>query len=1076
MDRIVSRLGQTAGFGVRGIIGMALVVALLLQAVLPAFAQSTTGQISGTITSGQSGAPVAGAQITAAAPSGTYNARTDARGFFTLIGLSPDTYTVTIKATGFQAQVQNGVTVNAGLVTTVSLGLSGALQQIGRVSARSQNGAFQPTQPIDTYSVNPQQIDTILGKEKATSETNLLIALPGASLDSSGYPVLRGGRENEEGFQFEGIDYTDAFTTQFVNSLSLNGEQNFQLTPGAGDASSGNAGTGTINITLKRGARPDFGSLDLEASNPRFGHQFSSDFGFATPDGRFSDYISFVGQREGNEYDNRTADLVQIGASISRQYFTNNDLVNNLIFKFGKDNNQQLQFVYQNQQDNFYYQGAPGTQFGFRNQDPIEQYYAYAYAGLPPSITSKLIGFAPDQTSASGSFGNLKPEAIYQPNETYKLQYSNNLNASTFFTIKYYRVGSVSTFDEPYPGAGSFYAGDVDAIQGGSRNGASFDLTDQINAKNLITLGAKYDFLHPVDSFYSATTGFFNTVFSNGGEFLDFIPAAQGGTGYLSPYFPGGIPAIPAYSQSPQANRQDHAFYINDAYSPTDRLKINLGLRIDGTNYQLPSVTSGAYNVPGGYGSAYYLPVQTGVYAPGTIVNGVNVGGMPNPAADVYNTGGNSTKSPSVLEPRAAFSFQATKADAVRFSYGRSTEFTPIADTDARIPTSLYAGFTGIPATAMVCGTTGDRLCKNYGDQLFWENQNNGAGVPIQPAKPETFNNYDASYSHDFGHGFSMKATPFYRRGYDAVALVASQKVTNGVPQFDPVSGAPLLNPAVTTNLGQERTTGAELYVTKEAAYGFSGQLSLTYLNEFSNVIPTSVNEDFFPSIPPASLALGNLYRVGFVSPFNGALAVAYRTRSGFKINPIVYFNHGYPIGTGNITQTIINGGAYNVPQTNVTNQSATGGSTGATNYVDPQNPGNQFHPNIAATRGTPEGASPGTYLSASRATANLDFEWSPPHSRSTFGVLISNLFNNVYSQPSLNGRYQPVADGISGPKTGTTSLANATALPQAPGVAYYGANYGFVNYAAYRYGNDPYVLSPNGTPISYRFYYQLSF
>jgi hypothetical protein len=83
---------------------------------------------------------------------------------------------------------------------------------------------------------------------------------------------------------------------------------------------------------------------------------------------------------------------------------------------------------------------------------------------------------------------------------------------------------------------------------------------------------------------------------------------------------------------------------------------------------------------------------------------------------------------------------------------------------------------------------------------------------------------------------------------------------------------------------------------------------------------------------------------------------------------------------------------------------------------------------------------------------------------------LITNLFNNVYTQPSLNSRYQPVATGISGPKTGTTALAVPTAG------AGYGPNYGFVNYAPERFGYDPYILSPTGAPINYRFYYQLNF
>ncbi len=88
----------------------------------------------------------------------------------------------------------------------------------------------------------------------------------------------------------------------------------------------------------------------------------------------------------------------------------------------------------------------------------------------------------------------------------------------------------------------------------------------------------------------------------------------------------------------------------------------------------------------------------------------------------------------------------------------------------------------------------------------------------------------------------------------------------------------------------------------------------MTYQNEFSNVVPTSPSEDFFPSIPPASLALGNLYRVGFLSPFVGTLSFQERTRNGWRINPVIYYNHGYPIGSGLLTANTINGVNYNSP------------------------------------------------------------------------------------------------------------------------------------------------------------------
>jgi len=51
---------------------------------------------------------------------------------------------------------------------------------------------------------------------------------------------------------------------------------------------------------------------------------------------------------------------------------------------------------------------------------------------------------------------------------------------------------------------------------------------------------------------------------------------------------------------------------------------------------------------------------------------------------------------------------------------------------------------------AKFCGVKRDQICKNYGDQLFCENQNAVAGRPITPTFPETFTNDDFSNSHAF--------------------------------------------------------------------------------------------------------------------------------------------------------------------------------------------------------------------------------------------------------------------------------------------------------------------------------------
>jgi hypothetical protein len=1059
----------------RGIIGMALVIGIMTSLTVPTLADTTTGNIAGQVTS--NGQPVGNVSVTAIAPSGRYTSKTDAKGFYSIVGVQPDTYTVTFASTGYADTSINGVTVNPTITTTVNQSLASRLKTIGTVSSRASGvSAFQPQQPVDTYSINGAQIQTALGKPHGTSETGLLTSLPGATLDVNGYPVIRGGRENDEGFQFEGIDYTDAFTSQFVNGLNLNGVQSFQLTPGAGDASVGNAGTGQINITVKRGARPAFASAEQDISADRFNHQFAVDYGFATPNGRLSNYLSFTGQGSGYTYGNHASDLEYIGRASSNYYRKVRDLIDNAIFKFGRDNSQSLQLLYQNQTNTFY-TGANFPDPGFRTTDPVYLFNARQRTGLTNAEIEAITPLEYGQSSILQTTRGRPLRTENQPNETMKLQYSNAINASTYVTAKFYKVNATAIFDIPYNRSATYSAGlvgDTYSLQGGQRTGFAIDATKQLGSQHLLGIGGKYEFLHPIDSYYSASVGFFDYVFGGAAagatsfpEVYDFLPATSPSCtgslstafgvnpcGYLSAFFPGGIPRLPAYDQSPIANRHDWSAYISDQFQASDKLKFNLGLRVDGTKWELPSLRDGAF-LPAsgnGYSSGSYFPTAFGVDAAGN----------PLASKDVLVGPTNAQIRPAVLEPRLGFAYQFTPRDSVTFSYGRSTQFPPIADVDDRIPRAAFAPFVGIPANATACGPTGDRACRDYADQLYWENQNVSGGVPIIPTKPTTFSNFDASLQHDFGHGVALKLTPFFRRGYDVVALVATPKIVNGVAVVDPNSGNAVLNPSVTTNLGVNKTTGVEFYLTKTATYGLSGTLSMTYINEFSNVVPTTGGEDFFPSIPPASLALGNLYRVGFISPFNAVASLQYKWRSGWRLNPILSFENGYPYGTGLISAIQLRGQNYNVPQTNVTNDPGLLGSNGATQYVDPANPGTVFRPNIAATRGTPEGNSAGGKLSNPRLNATLSLEYNRPGTRNTIGVLVGNLFNQLYEEPLTNTRYQPVATGIGGAVSGTNS-----------NTARFGPNLGYVNLNAQANGFGPYVFRPNQTPRSFRFYYQ---
>jgi hypothetical protein len=1082
--------------GLRSVVSLALLLAFVLCSMPSAFAQTTTGNITGTVTDSQGNTKLAGVAVSAVAPSARYSATTDQNGFFSLSGVSPDTYTITFTTKGYETYSLTGVTVVQGQAVNAPVTLNKTLQNIGRTVARSTSGAFQPAQTTDQYNVGVNQIATVLGKQGGSNEANLLASIPGASFDSSGYPVLRGGREYEEGFQYEGIDYTDAFTHQFTNSLILNGAQNFQVSPGAGDASIGNAGTGAINVVAKRGTNPHFGRFEGDIYAGRFSHELDGEFGWASPNGRYSNYTSVFTNRGSFHYGGPGQDPLSLGAFYTgRTYQWSNDIINNFVYKFGKDNGQSLQFFYNNTQlDIKQGIGVPPQGVPYKDNDfffinaagPVLN--GGIVAAISPAQIQALTPFVFGQTSLTQRLGGQAdlrgPTNYNQPNETFKLQYSNNLNATTFLTAKFYRVDNTALFDFPQAGNGTYFSDQV-SMQGGQRVGFALDGTKQLGSKNLLGFGGKFDFLRPVYSQPSASTALFafgGYAFSGpqGYSLPDFLPnnaqcpLGPNMCGYLLGQLPGQTPgtpfrghsignafdpangtndgaALPAALQLPYSDestntlRQDFALYVKDTFSPTDRLKIDIGLRMDGVNWKMPTCDINWCNPTSFTGTTPHFDYDS------------------------------DTRQPRVIQPRFATSFQATKNDAFRFSYGRSVQFPPIASVDVSGSRTAYTPFVGIPShdayqaaignpdtSAHYCGVTNDQACKDYADQLYWSNQS-FLGVPIAPLKPTTYNNYDFSYSHLFPHQVSVKLTPFYNKSYNQIATTQLPIIKNGAPALD-ANGLPLLGPALTTNLGKSSILGTEFLLTKEAAYGLSGSLSLTYQNAFSNVVPTSPSEDFFPTIPAASLYLGNLYRVGYLSPFVGTLAVQERTRTGWRINPVLFYNHGYPIGAGLVTANTVNGVNYNLPNTNVTNSSQLGASTGAPQYIDPRNPGSVFAPNVAARRGEAESAAAGGQLSAARfAPVQLTIEYtSPRNPRSTFGAVVLNVFNQLYGEPVYNSRYQPVATGVAAPYSGYTSTALNPNY------------YGTFNYTL-RGGNRIYTLNPSGIPRTVDFYYQLN-
>ncbi|GAC1534592.1 MAG: hypothetical protein NVS2B17_03840 [Candidatus Velthaea sp.] len=1041
------------------LVALALAIALALCMPLPTLAAGgTTGQINGIIIDAATGGALAGVTVRAQAPTGGSTAKSDTRGFFSLLGLQVDTYTVVFQIPGYEQYILSGVTIEGDQQQTLSIKLSKSLQKIGRVTARA-GGAFQPTQTQDAYTVSGKGLQTALGKSNNTEERQLLASVPSVTINTSYFPTIRGSLRTEVGYQLDGIDYTDSYTNQFAYSLRQSGIASLQVVPGAGDPSQGNSGAGSVNFTVKRGTRPAFGSLDFETLTFPFNHQFSADYGWATPDGRISNYTSFYGRRNDYQYGQRGSDATRIQRFYNVSADQLNDFQNNFVYKFGKDKNQSLQFLYAPRVANFQIgYGFNGTDFKFKTADPYALSLATRSVGLNAAQYQSLVPLFTDQPAVDSNLP-YQPSQI-QPSDLLKLEYTNAFNSNTYFTNRIYRLVSSGHFKTFYTSAG-LASSEYDQ-QGSSRTGVSGELTKQFGSRNNLTLSYKFEYskaFYDQDSNIAAVRAL--GQLGNDYELADFLPggascpaaggkfAFRGGIvkqcGYLLSNGIAPGTRVPIYHAITTAAQSTFGVGLRDVIDITNNLKVDIGLRSQNAN-----------------------------------LLGLNGSGYDDKAIH-----------PHLLEPRFGASYRVGARDGVRVSFGRSSSTPALGNVQTLVDPRAFTPYYNIKsydnrssaapgsdaARAMVCGPNFKAVCSSYGAQLHDEFVNVINGPEETPAKPTTFTNIDASYQHAFGRGFAARITPFFRRGYDVIARAQPQIGS------DPTTGAPIFGPAVTTNLGVNKTTGVEFLATKESTVpdgtGFSGFLSATYINEFTNVPPTAFNQsgDIFPTIPPAALLLGNLYHAAYNPPLQVQSGINYKTKNGFRLNPVINYNRGVPIGSGLISPTFVNNVAVNIPSSNASTVgngpiSLVGSSAYAFNYVDPMNPGSVFKPNVAATRGTPEAASPGGILSRPRITADSYFEYSKPGSRNTFGIGVLNMFNQIYSQPVINDRYQPVTTGVSGPLSGfdTRVITN-------PGI-------GFTNYGPESFGTKPYLLLPNGpfaaqpaiAGTTVRLYYQVAF
>ncbi len=273
----------------RRILGFALVLVSLLLATGHAAAQSDLSSVTGTVTD-PSGAVVSGATVTVTSEvnGAAHVAQTNKNGYYSISGLAPGRYTITVESNGFEKLVVTGNNMDPSLPTTANEKLTVGTTQTVSVSAgqdmlvadSSTLGRVITQEQVDSLPLNGRNpIYAALSKAGITSGPGSPTGANGAGTGSNvstfnfstglGSIQINGGRERDNLIAYDGavavrirasgdsVGVVDADAVQEVQVLATNYPSEYGRSIG-----------GQIRITTKGGSSQFHGGLYEYLQNP----------------------------------------------------------------------------------------------------------------------------------------------------------------------------------------------------------------------------------------------------------------------------------------------------------------------------------------------------------------------------------------------------------------------------------------------------------------------------------------------------------------------------------------------------------------------------------------------------------------------------------------------------------------------------------------------------------------------------------------------------------------------------------------------------------------------------------------
>lgn len=229
----------------------------------------TTGILEGQVSDSGTGEPLAGANIRIVGT--TLTTVTDAGGTYLITNIPPGTYDVSAALVGYVEAINTGVVIAQDETITINLHLEPTVLEVPGAEARVTAAQIQvrPAVTATTYTATSADEQYVRGQPNDLYQfPGIVFGEPGVVPDATGYPHIRGARDDEVGYMLEGIPIVEPSNNVFATNIVTVGLDRMELYTGGYPASYPGYVGGVINEVIKRGDQVRGGMVDTSFGSP----------------------------------------------------------------------------------------------------------------------------------------------------------------------------------------------------------------------------------------------------------------------------------------------------------------------------------------------------------------------------------------------------------------------------------------------------------------------------------------------------------------------------------------------------------------------------------------------------------------------------------------------------------------------------------------------------------------------------------------------------------------------------------------------------------------------------------------